>query len=180
MIELFEVGSAASLEALKPTADRDWSRRAGTLDWTCWSTVDHVTDCVFSYALQVAGRVRGGFLKLEELHAQAEATASELLDAFAAVAKMFTVVLRDAPADMVSSDGFFDLRSADWVARALNEVLLHTHDVLAGFDEQFEPRRDLCSFVLSNPTLWMYDAVEDRTVADAWPAMLVASGRANP
>ena len=178
-IELLEVGLAASLGALKPAADRDWSRRAGTLDWTCWATVDHVTDCIFSYALQVAGRVRGGWLKLNELHARPEANPSELVDALAAVGQMFTAVLRDAPTDMISSDAYVDLRLADWVARALNEILLHTHDVLAGLDEQFEPRRDVCSFVLSNPTLWMYDTVEDRNTTDPWSAMLAASGRSS-
>jgi len=77
-----------------------------------------VTDCIFSYALQVAGRVRGGWLKLNELHARPEANPSELVDALAAVGQMFTAVLRDAPTDMISSDAYVDLRLADWVARA--------------------------------------------------------------
>jgi hypothetical protein len=177
LVELFEVGLTESLTALVPNADRDWSTRAGTLDWSCWITVDHVTDCLFSYALQVAGAVRGGWLKLEELHARPEATPSELLAALAAVGRMFAAVLRDAPEDLISSDGYVDLRLSDWVARALNEVMLHTHDVLTGLGEQFEPRRDVCSFVLSNPGVWMYDSVEDRSPVDAWPTMLAASER---
>ncbi|HEV3452408.1 MAG TPA: DinB family protein [Acidimicrobiia bacterium] len=176
-IELFGVGLGESLGALSRVADRDWSAPAGTLDWSCWQTVDHVTDCLFSYSLQLAGRVRDGWLRLTELHAQPDATPSQLVEALGAVGRTFEAVLAAAPADAVASDTIFDLRPSDWAARALNELLLHTYDVLVGLGDEFEPSRAVCSFVLSTPTLWMYDGVERLDVPDPWRTMLVGSGR---
>ncbi|HSO95274.1 MAG TPA: DinB family protein [Acidimicrobiia bacterium] len=177
LIDLLETGLSQCIAALRAMVDRDWSARAGTLDWTCWQTVDHVTDCLFSYGLQIAGRVQGGWLKLQELHAQPEASPSELLDSLDAVGNLFVAIVRDAPADVISSDGYFDLQIADWIARALNEALLHTFDVLSGLGASLEPSRDVCAFVLATPTLWMYDGVDDRRAPDPWSAMLVGSGR---
>src|ERR1700730_7197591 len=85
VIELFGAGLGESLRALTGVADRDWSAPAGALDWTCWQTVDHVTDCIFSYSLQLAGRVREGWLRLEELHAQPGATPPQLVASLRAV-----------------------------------------------------------------------------------------------
>jgi len=177
LIELFDRGLGEAVRALDGVADRDWSVRAGTLDWSCWQTVDHVTDCLFSYALQIAGQARDGWLRLEELHAQRDATPRQLLDSLAAVSTMFAAVLAATPADRVASDSVLELGLADWVARGLNEVLLHTSDVLRGFDQPFEPDGAVCSFVLSTPTLWMYDGVEPSGDVDAWRTMLAGSGR---
>jgi hypothetical protein len=179
VIELFGAGLGESLRALTRVADRDWSAPAGTLDWSCWQTVDHMTDCVFSYSLQLAGRVRDGWLRLTELHAQPDATPPQLVESLGAVGHTFEAVLAAAPADAIASDAIFDLRPSDWAARALNELLLHTHDVLVGLGDGFEPSRAVCSFVFSTPTLWMYDGVERMNVADAWRTMLVGSGRSS-
>ncbi|WP_445186008.1 hypothetical protein ACTXG6_01835 [Pseudonocardia sp. Cha107L01] len=42
-------------EATEATeADRDdWDARAGSLEWTCWETVEHLADDLFSYAAQL-------------------------------------------------------------------------------------------------------------------------------
>ena len=136
-----------------------------------------MTDCLFSYGLQVAGRVRDGWLRLEELHGRPDATPRQLIASLCAVGTMFEAVLTAAPADSVASDSVSELGLADWVARGLNELLLHTSDVLRGFGESFEPSRDLASFVLATPTLWMYDGVERSSHVDAWRTMLAGSGR---
>ena len=49
-------------ESLARVVDKDWSLPAGTLEWTCLQTVDHMVDCVFSYSMQLAARAQGGFL----------------------------------------------------------------------------------------------------------------------
>ena len=174
--ELFRTGFDDAVRQLRSVTDRDWTVSAGGLDWSCWQTVDHVADCIFSYSLQLAGRVRDGWLHLEELHAQPEATPGQLLEALTAVGNVFEAVLHAAPERAVASDGLFELGVSDWTARALNELLLHTHDVLAGLGKRFEPSGDVCAFVLASPTLWMYDGIE-RAGPDAWTTMLVGSGR---
>jgi uncharacterized protein (TIGR03083 family) len=176
LIVLYDSGLSQCASSLRSVADRDWSVPAGTLEWTCWQTVDHVTDCIFSYALQIAGRVRGGFLRLEQLHALPDAGPAELLDSLDAVGRMFAAVVEQAPPATISSDGYFDLSLSEWVARALNEMLLHTYDVMSGLGEGFTPQRDLCGFVLQTPALWMYDGV-DREAADPWHVMRTTSER---
>lgn len=54
-----EVGLAvaAMVEVLTPHAtDRDWSVRAGSLDWSCWTTAAHVAHDLLAYAGQVTSR----------------------------------------------------------------------------------------------------------------------------
>jgi hypothetical protein len=89
---------------------------------------------------------------------------------------MFAAVVEEAPLDTISSDAYFDLSPSDWVARALNEMLLHTYDVMSGLSAGFTPSPDLCAFVLHTPALWIYDGV-DRAATDAWHMMRATSGR---
>ncbi len=37
-----------------PTAA--WSGKAGSLEWDCWETVEHLSDALFSYAVQLGPR----------------------------------------------------------------------------------------------------------------------------
>ena len=176
LIALYDGGLSQCRSSLGSVVDRDWSVPAGALEWTCWQTVDHITDCVFSYALQIAGRVRGGFLRLQELHALPDADPAALLDSLDAVGRMFAAVVEEAPPDTISSDGYFDLSLSDWVARALNEMLLHTYDVMSGLGADFTPSHEVCTFVLQTPALWTYDGA-DRAATDAWRMMRITAGR---
>jgi hypothetical protein len=42
------------MSGLLPITDRDWSVRAGTLEWDCWHTAEHIGDCLMSYVWQLA------------------------------------------------------------------------------------------------------------------------------
>lgn len=48
------VWQAADL--LGGAVDRDWHVQAGTVEWTCWETVEHVADDLLFYAGQIAPR----------------------------------------------------------------------------------------------------------------------------
>jgi hypothetical protein len=41
-------------DALSGAADLDWQVPAGTLRWTCWETVEHMSDVLFGYAAQIS------------------------------------------------------------------------------------------------------------------------------
>jgi hypothetical protein len=41
------------VSTLRPAAGQDWSARAGTLEWDCWHTAEHIGDCLLSYAAQL-------------------------------------------------------------------------------------------------------------------------------
>ena len=42
------------MTALRVGADADWQGPATGLEWTCWETVEHVSDDLFAYAGQLA------------------------------------------------------------------------------------------------------------------------------
>jgi hypothetical protein len=169
-----------AVTTLGEVTDRDWSVPAGTLEWSCWQTADHLVDCVFSYALQFAARADDGWLEVQELHAMPSATPTVLVQALGAVGEMLAAVLRAAPLGAVASDGVAPLGVADWAARAIYEVLVHAHDVLDGLGVRLEPPEETCAWVITCPTLWLFDRDRAATTADPWVAMLLGAGRPAP
>ena len=172
-----EAGWEGVLCALGEVVDSDWSVPAGTLEWSCRHTVDHMIDCVFSYSWQLAARAQGGFLPFQELRSLPEATNGDLLAGLRGIGALFAALIRSVPCDSVASDGLLSLDVDDWAARGAYEVLLHTHDVLQGHGAGFEPSDALCRWVLASPRLWMLDRDRARGASDPWEALLLGSGR---
>ena len=173
----FAAVSALANKSLAQVVDMEWSVPAGTLDWTRSQTVDHMVDCVFSYAMQLASRSLGGFLSFHELHALPDATPSDLIQGLRAVEEIFVAVLQYAPSDAVASDGLAELGVDDWAQRGAYEVLLHTHDVLTGLAVAFDPSASMCAWVLGSKNLWMLDRERAEMANDSWSALLLGSGR---
>jgi hypothetical protein len=167
----------AAMGALDSVVDEDWSKPAGTLEWTCWQTVDHTVDCLLSYAMQVAAKAQSGFLPFRELHAEADASAEDLLVGLRGVGSMFLAVVRLAPSETVASDGVLLLDLSDWCARAAYELGLHTHDVLNGLGATLQLPGDLCNSIVASPSLWMLDRVRASAASDPWTGLLIGSGR---
>jgi hypothetical protein len=164
---------------LTQVVDRDWSRQAAALEWSCWQTVDHMIDCVFSYALQVAARAESGFLPFGELHAASDAPNEDLLSGLGAVGGMFLAVVSAAPPGVMASDGVCSLGLGDWCARAGYELALHTFDVVSGFDVEWELEGELCRPIVASPQLWMFDRDSAALASGPWTALLAGSGRAD-
>lgn len=169
-----------AVAALAGVGAEDWSRRAGTLEWSCWQTVDHVVDCVFSYVLQIAARAEAGFLPFQELHAEPEARPDDLIAALRATTTMFLAVVRTSPPHTRASDGVAMLSLSDWCARASHEVLVHTHDTVSTFDRALVVPDHLCRAIWSCEAVWMLDRHASPPRCPPWPALLVASGRPHP
>src|SRR5947209_20458540 len=51
------------MSRLLPITDRDWSVRAGTLEWDCWHTAEHIGDGLMSYAWQIAVQPTGRYVR---------------------------------------------------------------------------------------------------------------------
>jgi hypothetical protein len=162
---------------LTRVVDRDWSRQAAGLEWNCWQTVDHMIDCIFSYALQVAARAESGFLPFGQLRANSDASNQDLLSGLGAVGGMFLAVVSAAPRALVASDGARSLGLRDWCARAGYELTLHTSDVVSGFDVEWELEGELCRSIVASPQLWMFDRDFATLASRPWTALLAGSGR---
>ena len=177
--ELRDVSDSA-LRALEGVSDQDWSRPALGLEWTCWQTVDHVVDCVFSYAFQVAAQAPSGFLPFQELHAQPGATPDDLLMGLRGILTALQAVLDAAPRGTTASDGVFALSLPDWRARSAYELALHTYDVVSAFGMDFSLSDELTRSLIDCDTLWMLDHDIARAAADPWSGLLAGSGRQPP
>ena len=64
---------------LLPITDRDWSVRAGTLEWDCWHTAEHIGDCLLSYAWQLAVQPTGRYVRAIAT-AEKDASPAEVLE----------------------------------------------------------------------------------------------------
>ena len=51
-----EQAVALALAAMSDARAAGWNAAAGTLDWDCWETVEHLSDDLFSYAAQLGPR----------------------------------------------------------------------------------------------------------------------------
>ena len=166
-----------SIDALNEVVEADWTTRAGALDWSCWRTVDHMVDCLFSYAMQIGAREESGYLPFEELHAKPDATPLDLVAGLRSVTALLVAIVRDSPGTVTASDGVLDLSLSDWCARAAYELVLHTHDVVLGLGRDLDPPLELCTVILESDALWMLDREQAKGGSDPWAALLLGSGR---
>jgi hypothetical protein len=172
--------SGSALRALQEVSDQDWSRPALGLEWTCWQTVDHAIDCLFSYTFQVAARVPSGFLPFNELHAQPGATPDDLMVGLQGMPAALQAVFDVAPRETTASDGVFALTPPDWRARAAYEFALHTYDFVSAFDVDYSLSDELSRSLLKCDTLSMMDHEIARSATDPWRDPLAGSGRQAP
>ena len=169
--------SAQALQALDALSQDDWTAQALGLEWTCWQTVDHVIDGLFSYAFQMAARAPSGFLPFNELHAQSSATPDDLVMGLRGVLTMLSDVLNAAREDDTASDGVCALTPSDWRARAAYELSLHTYDVASALGADFRLPDALSQSVLDCHQLWMIDQDRARAASNPWSGLLAGSGR---
>lgn len=169
-----DLGLAAALcqATLSSAAERDWSERAGDLEWSCRRTLDHIVDALLFYATLLATRaterrspVRNG---------DDGATIPRLIETVGSAAAILEAVARAAgpearafhPAGLSDSDGFRGM--------GCEEILLHTDDIAQGLGLTFTPPADLCQRIIARVFPWAPGATEE---PDRWQALRWACGR---
>ena len=123
--------------ALAPVLDRDWSARAGDLDWSCRRTLDHVVDTVLLYAAFLATRSQGRLAFPRD--GDPNRTVAELLATVETTAAILAEVARAAPPD---ARAFHPAGMGDapgFLAMACEEILVHTDDIATGLGLTFRP-----------------------------------------
>jgi hypothetical protein len=164
------VAAAALAEAaLRPVAGRDWSVRAGPLDWDVGRTVTHMIGATAKYTLYLASRCEH-FLALS-MTRWPDATNEEVIDSVVPVATGLAAVAAVTPSGVRAYHVTGPSSAADYVGRACVELLVHTDDALAGLGVAFAPRADLCQRVLAQQ---FPDAAGS---GSAWHGLLAANGR---
>src|SRR5262249_23237866 len=136
------------MSGLLPITDRDWSVRAGTLEWDCWHPAEHIGDCLLSYAWQLAVQPTGRYVRAIAT-AEKDASPAEVLEFAVAGGRVLASMVRTSrahvrayhPAGMADPEGFAGL--------GCHETLLHGNDIAQGFGFALDPPRHLCPPALS-------------------------------
>lgn len=167
------VAAAATVEAaLRPVADRDWSVRAGPLDWNVERTITHMIGATAKYTLYLASRCEH-FIGLSVTR-WPDATNEEVIDSVVPVAAGLAAVAAVTPPGVRAYHVTGPSSAADYVGRACVELLVHTDDALSGLGLAFVPPADLCQRVLAQQ---FPDAAGPN---NAWHGLLAANGRQHP
>ncbi|MEU4237404.1 DinB family protein [Actinoplanes sp. NPDC026619] len=174
---------ALAREALGAVADLDWQAPAGSLTWTCWETVEHMSDDLFVYAAQLGpatpsltthvrfgwSRRRDGGPALTIFVDPAEGNRA-LLQVFESCGTMLASTVDAVPTTRQSFHEYGPSDASGFAAMGVVEVLVHMHDVAAGLGLPWTPPADLCTNALRRlfPTI---------PAGDPWPTLLWATGR---
>lgn len=174
--------AVATLREAPPAA---WDDKAGSLEWDCWQTVEHLSDDFFAYAAQLGPRKPpldrevpftwerrkpGGPANV--IYADRAAGPEGLLQVLEACGALLVAIVRTAPPQVRAHHPYGASDSEGFAAMGIVETLVHTHDLAEGLGLAWAPPAGLCSRVLAR---LFPDAPGD---TDPWPTLLWATGRA--
>jgi hypothetical protein len=174
-----------SVSTLRGAVAPDWSAKAGSLEWDCWETVEHLADDLFSYAAQLgpenppldthvpfAWRRKKPGGPANVIFADRDAGPAGLLQVLEASGALLTAIVRTAPPTVRSHHIFGAADPEGFAAMGIVEILVHTYDIAEGLSISWTPPADLCNRVLAR---LFPDAPTD---TERWPTLLWATGRA--
>jgi hypothetical protein len=164
------IAANVSRKTLEAALDRDWSVRAGDLEWSCRRTLDHIVDSLMLYAASLATRAAGRMSPPR--NGDLDATVEHLLVSVGAAAAIMAEVARAAPP---GTRAFHPAGLADvsgWLALAAEEILLHTDDIAQGLGLKFRPPDELSARIRARIFPWAPAEI------DPWAALRWAAGRA--
>ncbi|MFC4113605.1 hypothetical protein [Nonomuraea zeae] len=174
-----------SVETLKGTPASAWDDKAGTLEWTCWETVEHMSDDLFAYAVQLGlrtppldvdvpfaleSRRPGG--PRNSVHADRASGPAGLLQVLEASGALLVAMTRTTPPEYRGHHGFGAADPEGFAAMGIVEVLVHTHDLAEGLGLGWAPPAGMCARVLAR----LFPDAPQTT--DPWTTLLWATGRA--
>jgi hypothetical protein len=163
----------------------DWDVKAGSLEWTCWETVEHIADNLFFHAAQLGPRIpstdqsvpfawarhRPGGPGLV-IFADRAAGPAGLVRVVEACGALLVAMVRTTPSEVRAHHDGGVLDTGGFAAMTIGETLVHMHDVAEGLGLTWAPPADLCGRVLAR---LFPDAPTD---TDRWATPLWATGRA--
>ncbi|MEV0557558.1 GNAT family N-acetyltransferase [Streptomyces sp. NPDC050597] len=169
-----EEAVADAVAVLRRVADRDWSVKAGRLDWSCRRTAEHIASDCIAYAGQLAGLPTDRYVPFDITFEECESP-EDVLQVVEATGTLLAAAVRTAPREARAFHPY-PFRSANregFAAMGVTEVLAHTHDIAEGLGIAYEPPAALCEAVLTR----IFPQVRPAPGADHWRTLLWATGR---
>ena len=167
--ENVRAAAAVCREALSDLVDRDWSVRAGDLDWSCRQTLEHITQTQLYYASHLAFAAKERLPRA--LGGEDQLAVADLVLLVEVNAAILEHVIRAAPALTRAHHTAGMADPSGFAAMGCDEILIHTADIAAGFDIDFQPPEDLCRRVLVRLFPWA------PTDVGHWDSLRWANGR---
>ena len=158
------------VRVLTPHVAKDWRCRAGTLEWSCWTTAAHVAHDLLAYAGQVAGRPDSGYLPFDLVIGE-DASPGDLLRIITASGRLLSDTLAAAE-PTVRAWHWGPTDPSGFAALGVNEALLHTFDITQGLGIDWRPPEPLCTAVLAR-------LFPDAPAGDPVQVLLWSTGRAD-
>ena len=179
-------GTVRSAVALLGAAESaDWSAAAGSLEWDCWETAEHLADDLFAYAVQLGPaappqdtdvpflwerRRPGG--PANSIWADRTAGPAGLLQVLEASGALLTAIVSTTSPAVRAHHVFGSADPEGFAAMGVVETLVHTHDIAEGLGLHWDPPAELCGRVLHR---LFPDAPAG---GDPWQTLLWSTGRA--
>ncbi|MYW68622.1 hypothetical protein GTY65_31765 [Streptomyces sp. SID8379] len=173
-----------AVAALAPVVKGDWSVPAGSLEWTCWETGEHLADDLFAYAARIGSLAPStdeqepyGFSRrrpqgpANTITADLDVGTAGLLQVIESCGGLLVAVVRATPASARAHHVFGVSDPEGFGAMGVVETLLHAHDMALGLGVPFDPPAGLCARVLHR---LFPDAPGDSA---PWPTLLWLTGR---
>lgn len=162
-----------------------WTAQAGSLEWDCWETVEHLSDDLFAYAAQLGPRTPpsagdvpfvwesrriGG--PANAVHADRAAGSAGLLQVLEASGALLVAMVRTTAPHVRAFHVHGVSDPEGFAAMGIVETLVHTYDLAAGLGLDWQPPAGMCARVLAR----LFPHVP--ATADPWTTLLWATGRA--
>lgn len=157
-------------EFLGDYSDLEWTKPAGTLEWTCRETLEHVIDGLDVYAVLLATRAQW-FAPAVRIARDESIPIKGLLRTIRAKAAVLSEVVAAAPEDARACHPRGVADPSGFLAMGINEVLVHTSDIADGSTRLFRGADDVVHRLLRRLFPWAPRG------GDAWTTLLWANDR---
>ncbi|MEV0614684.1 maleylpyruvate isomerase N-terminal domain-containing protein [Nonomuraea sp. NPDC050404] len=129
---------------LEKAADRDWSRNATGLGWTCRATLDHLALGVVGYAGLLIARPTDRYITLFA-SLDPQAPIAHCLEGVRIASRMLSSAVREADGDVRAWHPWGHSDGPGFAAMAIVELLVHGMDISRGLDLDWRPPDHLCA-----------------------------------
>jgi hypothetical protein len=174
-----------AVSALACAPPEAWGSQAGSLEWDCWETAEHIADVLFAYATQLTPATpEGSYVPIamtstrpggaeSAIHVDRANGSAGLLQAVEACGALLVAMVTTASPGTRAWHPHGTSDPEGFAAMGVAEILLHGHDAARGLGVSLDPPADLCARVLRR--------LFPGAPADAppWAALLWAAGRAD-
>ncbi|MFK4089309.1 hypothetical protein ACI2LF_34675 [Kribbella sp. NPDC020789] len=166
-----DTATTCVVDALRPTVDQDWSGPAGTLDWSCRATAEHIAQAHLHWATQLAVAAQTKYVRWSA-SAQELAPPAGVLDFLEAAGRILALVVRATP-PVVRAYHPWGIGDAEgFTAMACVESLIHGHDLTSTLSTPLTPPADLCARILARAF-----PHEPHPTSDPWLNLRLLTGR---